>query len=374
MKKLSYEHVENYMQGRNCKLLSKTYKNNSQRLEIMFSCGHVGKRNFQKFKEGLNICSRCSGVGQYSFSEVKDYFKENGFQLLESEYVSCKDHLKYKDKDGYYYKSTFDRFMRNIVGRDCNPARFDIYNPYTIRNLKNFLKLSRLNLSLEKGQKWTGNSTKMTYYDNYGYKYWTDFACLLSEVKIGSFPGKFDISNKYTLYNLKNYIKINDKNFSLVPDQTYKGNRTHLFFQCNDCGELFSSKIVYITGSKECPFCKETSGEKRIRKVLEKRKENFESQFKFNDCIFVTNLVYDFYLMDVRVGIEFQGKQHYEPIKYFGGEQQFKLQSERDETKRNYCKENNIKLIEIPYWDYKNIESILTKELNLSREEEKLFE
>ena len=30
-----------------------------------------------------------------------------------------------------------------------------------------------------------------------------------------------------------------------------------------------------------------------------------------------------------------------------------------------YCKENNIKLIRIPYWEFNNIENILSKELNL---------
>jgi hypothetical protein len=34
--------------------------------------------------------------------------------------------------------------------------------------------------------------------------------------------------------------------------------------------------------------------------------------------------------------------------------------------KRDYCKKNNIKLIEIPYWDFDNIEEILDKELKLN--------
>ena len=34
----------------------------------------------------------------------------------------------------------------------------------------------------------------------------------------------------------------------------------------------------------------------------------------------------------------------------------------RDALKNSYCRENNLKLIRIPYWDYDNIESILKKE------------
>ena len=36
-----------------------------------------------------------------------------------------------------------------------------------------------------------------------------------------------------------------------------------------------------------------------------------------------------------------------------------------DNVKTKYCKDKKIKLIRIPYWDFKNIEDILIKELNL---------
>lgn len=58
--------------------------------------------------------------------------------------------------------------------------------------------------------------------------------------------------------------------------------------------------------------------------------------------------------------IEFQGLQHYQPIEYFGGEEQFKIQQEHDNRKRQWCKENNIKLIEIPY-NYNNLEEYLSQ-------------
>lgn len=47
--------------------------------------------------------------------------------------------------------------------------------------------------------------------------------------------------------------------------------------------------------------------------------------------------------------IECQGKQHYEPVEYFGGEKQFLIQQKNDAYKKNYAKEHNIPLLEIPY-------------------------
>lgn len=42
----------------------------------------------------------------------------------------------------------------------------------------------------------------------------------------------------------------------------------------------------------------------------------------------------------------------------------FERQLEHDKRKRNYAKENNIRLLEIWYYDIDNIEEILIKELN----------
>ena len=67
--------------------------------------------------------------------------------------------------------------------------------------------------------------------------------------------------------------------------------------------------------------------------------------------------------------IEYQGKQHYEPIDFAGkGEKWanklFRSNQKRDKIKRGYCIKNNIPLIEIPYWEFENTENILLNKLN----------
>jgi hypothetical protein len=65
--------------------------------------------------------------------------------------------------------------------------------------------------------------------------------------------------------------------------------------------------------------------------------------------------------------IEYNGIQHYKQKEYFGGDNALEQQQERDMALRQYCKEHKIKLIEIPYTEYDNIEEILTKELNIKK-------
>ena len=68
---------------------------------------------------------------------------------------------------------------------------------------------------------------------------------------------------------------------------------------------------------------------------------------------------YDFYIPDYNLLIEFQGIQHEKPIEYFGGEQRLANQQEHDRRKRQYTKDNNIRLLEIWYYDIDNIQNIL---------------
>ena len=57
--------------------------------------------------------------------------------------------------------------------------------------------------------------------------------------------------------------------------------------------------------------------------------------------------------------IEYNGRQHYIPIEYFGGILELEHQQKRDEFVREYCKRNNIRLLEIPYTEENNIDNIL---------------
>jgi hypothetical protein len=63
--------------------------------------------------------------------------------------------------------------------------------------------------------------------------------------------------------------------------------------------------------------------------------------------------------------IEYQGKQHYELVNFRNKMsddkvyKNFEVIKIRDHLKKEYCKNNNIPLLEIHYKDFKNIESIL---------------
>lgn len=115
--------------------------------------------------------------------------------------------------------------------------------------------------------------------------------------------------------------------------------------------------------TKRCPVCsgKISSGEFTVKQVLENHHINFIQQKTFDGCKDKNPLPFDFYLPDYNMMIEYDGKQHYEPVEYFGGKESFDYTVRHDTIKNKYCKDNNVDILRIPYWDEDNIESIITK-------------
>lgn len=59
----------------------------------------------------------------------------------------------------------------------------------------------------------------------------------------------------------------------------------------------------------------------------------------------------DIYICGLKVAIEYQGKQHFEPVEYFGGKENFEKQHQRDLLKANRCKKNGVHLVYVYYWE-----------------------
>lgn len=68
----------------------------------------------------------------------------------------------------------------------------------------------------------------------------------------------------------------------------------------------------------------------------------------------------DVYIPSLSIAIEYQGKQHFEPIEFFGGVESFAYRKDLDQRKRMLCEANGITLIEFPYDIKANIANILT--------------
>jgi very-short-patch-repair endonuclease len=157
--------------------------------------------------------------------------------------------------------------------------------------------------------------------------------------------------------------KFGDKyDYSLVD---YVNSDTKVKIICNKCGRIFE-KIpgAHLNQEQGCPDCFfGWLGELKIRDWLEANRINYFPQKKFDDLFDKNKLRYDFYLPDFNLIIEHHGKQHYEPVEYFGGVEKFYERVRHDKMKEEYAKKNGIEMLIISY-----------KENILNKLEEKLHE
>ena len=178
--------------------------------------------------------------------------------------------------------------------------------------------------------------------------------------------GKEEMANKNRKskeYIISKFYDVHDNlyDYSLV---NYLSTKTKVDIICKKHG-LFSQtpeKHIYGNG---CPTCKSSKGERKIISLLEKNNIDYISQKTFTDCKNVLPLPFDFYLPEQNICIEFDGKQHFEPIEWFGGSDAFESLKERDEIKNKFCLSNNIDLLRIAYYDYDNIEHIIRSKINI---------
>ena len=140
----------------------------------------------------------------------------------------------------------------------------------------------------------------------------------------------------------------------------------NLKFKCIECGDIFVRSLQHwIEGDGRCRKCtgKMSIGEHKVAGILEKYNVPYQTEKRFKDCRNIKPLPFDFYLPKYNCCIEYDGYHHYhERADKQGDLEQVQY---RDEIKTNYCKNNNIKLIRIPYWETKNMEKIITEKLGI---------
>lgn len=140
----------------------------------------------------------------------------------------------------------------------------------------------------------------------------------------------------------------------------YLGKMIKVKIICRDHG-VFNQIPKRHLGGLGCPDCNDTKGESKIRQYLKFKNIPFISEHCFPDCKDKGWLRFDFYLPDRNIIIEYDGKQHFEPIEWFGGIAKFEDLQRKDLIKNHYCSQNNIGLIRIRYDE--DVDSILKKYL-----------
>lgn len=142
--------------------------------------------------------------------------------------------------------------------------------------------------------------------------------------------------------------------------------RNKITIQCQ-CSNIFVTKVSHFSthGTTRCKTCtgKISKAEKKIAEILECENIEFKSEYTFKDLKGTLKLLpFDFAILkdgSLKGIIEFDGKQHFEAIKMFGGEEGLAITQQNDYKKNQYCKDNKIPLRRISYKEEKHLKDII---------------
>lgn len=171
-----------------------------------------------------------------------------------------------------------------------------------------------------------------------------------------------EVKSRLQLQTLRHFIEVSnarhDYKYS-YKNSEYKGVHYPITVTCPIHGDFTCKAGNHMNGSG-CPKCKSSKGELAVRMYLKNKKINFKEQY----CLTSERLPYDFYLPDYDVLIEYDGRQHFDPVNSWGGANGFKRRKLLDARKDLLAIKNDMILIRVPYTELKNIDSYLDSKLS----------
>lgn len=308
-----YQTPTKHLKGRGCQECGGTKKMNwdnfLSKVEKIHNSKYVyTKQYFKNGRSKIDIICREHGIFKQS---IESHLTGKGCPLCGGSKKNTNETLLYK-----FNKKHNGLYQYNIINYENNKSIIDIFC-----NKHGFFKMSALNHISGQGCK----------------------KCSLEKLSKTN-EDFISICNKVHLCKYK-YDKT-----------LFKNNNSNIIIFCTKHGYFTQNARNHLRGSG-CARCNESIGERTIEDILIRKGLGYKKQFKFKDCSYKRELPFDFYLYDKKICIEYDGKQHFGPVEYFGGEEKYKLQILRDNIKNEYCKENGIKIFRISYND--NIEEKL---------------
>jgi len=153
--------------------------------------------------------------------------------------------------------------------------------------------------------------------------------------------------------------KIVHNNYYTYNNSNYNGSDQYIIITCPIHGDFEQRAAGHLQGFG-CSKCNKSKGEIKIEKFLIDNNIKYETQKYLDGCDNINKLYFDFYIPSYNLCIEYDGEFHYKDV---FENNDLNKQIKRDNIKNEFCKINNIKLIRIPYKDFKNIDNVLKNNL-----------
>ena len=283
-----------------------------------------------------------------TYAYVKEYIESFGYKLLSDVYISNREKLLLMCEKGHKYEASFGNFQKGKRCPECAKVIRGDKRRLSYDYVKNFIENEGHELISTEYNK---NNEYLLIKCPFEHIYKANF----SSFQQGKRCPKCQNVYRYTYDDVKEIIE--QEGYRLLSKE-YINNHTKLRIMCFK-NHIFDMDFNHFRNhNQRCPICNISKGERKIMDWLNKNKIDYihdEPYFKdlFGD---IALLRPDFILPNYKIWIEYDGEFHFKDS-YKDGVYEKTLKY--DEIKNEYAKENNWKLIRIPYWEFDDIEEIL---------------
>lgn len=340
-------------------------------LHIQYKCKNHIEKGIQhmptgQMKKSSGKCKYCFGRDRTHEEFVEMMDKINPNIRIIGEYTKTNKTILCECKiDGHKWSPKINNLL---VGQGCPICAYKktkLRCTKTTKQFKNEIKNILPNIEIV-GEYINSHTDILCRCKKCGKSWYTTPTSLLN-AKIGC-PSCVNISTsercKKTKQQFEHELHNVNKNILVLGD--YINRNTSILCKCTIHNILFNSKPTsLLDGHTKCKYCATSisSGERILYNILDNMSIKYETQKRFKNCIDIITLPFDAYLTEYNIAIEYDGEGHYYQINRTKDMNKNKIEFqkviEHDKIKTKYCKDNNIPLIRIPYWEKRNMEYFL---------------
>lgn len=375
-KKYTYLEVKKYIESLGYELISDEYKNRHTNLIIIDKNGYYFTISLCGLKSE-NSPSFVHKNNPYTIQNIKLWCKLNNkpFELISDKYENNNKKLKWrclKDNCGEIFNSNWADILQGYGCGFCVGRQVGLSNCLATKNPKLASEWHPTKNGKLTPYNVTCNSNKNIWWMCVkGHEWNTGIASRNNGIGCPYCAGKLPTKeNNLLICNPKlceewDYSK-NDKN----PEEYCPNSHKKVWWKCSKCNHEWKITIKNRNQGDGCPLCSNSKANNKIIDICKINNFDYIPEYRIDECKDKNPLPFDVGIIhnNILYLVEADGKQHYEPVNFGGisderALENFKITQYHDKIKNQFCKDNNIPLLRIPYWDFKNIETILNKYL-----------
>jgi len=331
----SIEMMQQLAAQRGGKCLSAEYKNSRTHLDWECASGHQWRATPDGFNRG-KWCPQCAGKQRKTLEDMKILASTNGGRCLSDTYINAKTNLLWQCRSGHKWWAVPSNVQHGNWCRKCAGLE-----KKTIEEMQ-YLAAQRGGTFLS--DSYASSATRHLWQCREGHSW----EATPSSIVQGSWcPHCAGLARK-TIDDMVALARARGGKFISLK---YRNQHTKTQWECAE-GHRWIATPYSITNGSWCPECSRSRSERFVRLNFE---QLFHENFPARKPKWLVNsrgnrMELDGYCPRLRLAFEYHGMQHFKPKAYYHRHAGALAQRKADDReKRNLCKTNGVKLIEISY-------------------------